>query len=281
MRASCFRRLFESGAGRIFRLAGRARRGFDVEDIHDLRVEVKRLRALLGVVKACSSRFRTRKPSRPFRRLFKAAAGLREAQVESGLVRSWAASSAHRLDEYRNVLKRDELKGRTAFAAEARRFRRGFAPGAGRAIDGAVEGRTGGELERLTEKRLAALSGRLLKLKRPRPAKGDLHRIRVQAKKTRYTLEILRECCRPKDPGLDRLDRALRAVHQALGRWHDLELASASLRGFLAHRLEGPLSDPGAYEAYGRFLDSEREKRLAEFEKAWARLVRSTASSGP
>lgn len=281
MHGSCFRRLFEREAGRIFRLAGRARRDFDAEDVHDLRVEVKRLRALLGVVKACSPKFKTRKLSGPFRRLFKAAAGLREAQVGSGLAGSWAASSALRLDEYRNALKQDELKGRKVFAAEAKRFRRDLLAGVGEDVDGAVRKRTSRELERSTEKRLAALSEGLLKLKKPRPAKRDLHRIRVQAKKTRYTLEVLQECFHPDDAGLERFNRALRSVHQALGRWHDLELASASLRGFFARRAEGPPSSPKAYEAYGRFLEFEGKKRLAEFEKAWAKLHRLTASSGP
>ncbi len=274
MRASCFRRLFEKEAGQVHERAGLARHDFGVEDIHDLRVEVKRLRALLGVVKACSPGFKDRKLSKPFRRLFRSAAGLREAQVSVGLARGWAASSGLALDEYRNVLKQDEIQGRKAFAHEAARFRRNFSSRESEAIDGAVKGRTDHALERLTGERLSTLRRRLQGLKKPAPAKRNLHRIRVQTKKTRYTLEVLQRCFRPDDARLTRLNRALRSIHQALGRWHDLELAAASLREFLARRAEGRLSNPGAYEAFGRFLAFEGKKRLEEFEKAWIRLTR-------
>jgi CHAD domain-containing protein len=274
MPALCFRRMFEAEAGRIHKLARRAGRGFAAEDVHDLRVEIKRLRALLGVIESGSREFGRRDLFKPFRRLFKAAAGLREARVGRHLAGEWAADSGNRLDEYRNALMEDDLRSRKTFAGGTRKFERSFSLRASEAIDRALPSKSARDLERLTEGRWDALRGRLLELKAPRPAKRDLHRIRVQAKMSRYTLEILQECFRPGDAGLARLSRALRSVHQALGRWHDLELAAASLRDFLGRRAERPLSDPRAYEAYGRFLASERVKRLEEFETAWREFER-------
>lgn len=277
MSSSCLRRIFDAETSRIRRLSRRSRRTFGLEDVHDLRVEVKRLRALLDVIEACRPGFPGRQWFKPFRRLFKAAAGLREAQVASSLARDKAASLRADLDAYRNLLKADELRERKEFSAAAKAFERRSLGFRRKAIERALDGLDEMGIRAAIEIRLDEQRGDLVRLKRPKPAKRDYHLLRIRSKRMHDTLEILQKCFRPDDAALADLNESLRAVHQALGRWHDLELASASLRDFLANKAVRPLAGKPACSDYARALRADRHRHLAGFEKAWGDLSRRTA----
>ncbi len=278
MPPSCLRRTFDAEISRIRKMTGRSRRMFGLEAIHDLRVEIKRLRALFDLIEACRPRFPRRKRFKPFRRLFKAAGGLREAQVESSLARDKATSPRLDLDAYRNVLKDDELRARRRFCAAAKAFERGSSLPCRKAIDKALDGLDPRSVQTAIEARCDKLRRGLLQLKRAKLAKRGLHAIRVRAKRMHDTLEILQGCFRPDDAALAGLNESLRAVHQALGRWHDLELAAASLRDFLANRAVRPLAEEPAYTDYARLMRADSRRHLAAFEKAWENFIRRASS---
>jgi CHAD domain-containing protein len=56
-------------------------KGFNQEDIHDFRVEVKKLRSFLKVLRLCDNNYKLRLPKR-FKRLYQIAGAVRDAQLE-------------------------------------------------------------------------------------------------------------------------------------------------------------------------------------------------------
>jgi CHAD domain-containing protein len=277
MPSSCLQRTYDAEASKIRKLAARSGKTFGFEEVHDLRVEVKRLRALLDVIEHCRPGFPVRERFKPFRKLFKAAGGLREAQVASSLAREKAVALQLDLDAYRNLLKSDELRERKKFSAAAKAFRRRSLGACRKAIDRALDVMGASSVQTAVEARLDELRRKVARLKRPKPVKRELHLLRIRSKRMHDTLEILQRCFRPDDTELEALSESLRAVHQALGRWHDLELAANSLRVFLRKRAVRPLAGEGAYAEYERALRVDRRRYLAGFKKAWEGLVRQPA----
>jgi len=279
MMAPCFRRTYESQAVRVRDLCRLAGRAFGVEAVHDLRVEIKRLRAFFDLVEACNPLFAGADQFRPIRKLFKAAAQLRETQVDSSLARDKSAAMVLRLDEYRNELKEEELRARKRFAAAAGSFNPDLFLARETAIHRALDGIDLPDLQSKAETYLQALTGELLRLKQSGPQdRKTLHRVRVLSKKTRYVLDVVQACFRPDEASLQKLNDSLRAVHQALGQWHDLQLALASVQEFYNNKAIKPLADERSYATFARVLQEDIALRLEVFEKAWGEFVRQAGT---
>jgi CHAD domain-containing protein len=61
------------------------KKGYVIEDFHDIRVEIKKLNAVSGILKFCFRPFKRRKFIDPYKKLFSCAGKIREAQLESEL----------------------------------------------------------------------------------------------------------------------------------------------------------------------------------------------------
>jgi len=279
MMAPCLRQSYESQAVRIRDLCRRAGRTFGVEAVHDLRVEIKRLRAFFDLVEVCNPLFAGAGQFRPIRKLFKAAAPLREIQVDSSLARDKSAAMGLRLDEYRNELKEAELRARKKFAAAAGSFDPDLFLERETAIHRALDGIDLPELQSKAEAYLQTLTGELLRLKQSGPLdRKTLHRVRILAKKTRYVLEVVQACFHPDEAALQSLNDSLRAVHQALGHWHDDRLGLASVQAFYDNKAIKPLLDEPSYPAYAQALQKDSALRLEAYEKAWGEFVRQAGT---
>ena len=90
---------------------------FDPDGIHDLRVEIKQLRAFFRLIEWIAPKFSAKKNLRNFRKLFKAASDLRDIHVQQELTRKWAKDMEVFLSEYYNSLKQKELPARKKFLA--------------------------------------------------------------------------------------------------------------------------------------------------------------------
>jgi len=265
----CFREVYESKAVGVRELLGLAALGFGEEAVHDLRVEIKRLRAFFDLVEDCNRLFCGRDQFKPIRVLFKAAGSLREVQVDLSLAKAKSAALHLDLDEYRNELKGEELRARRKFAAAAADFEPGLFLEREEAISRALAGLDLPFLQSRTEAFFEKLVADLRRLKQPGGDRTTLHKIRIQTKKTRYVLEVLQKCFRPDEARLKDLNDSLRAVHQALGQWHDLQLGLASARVFLDEKAARPLTHEDSYTAYVQALQADSDRNLGDFEKAW------------
>jgi CHAD domain-containing protein len=200
---------------------------------------------------------------------------LREAQVDSSLARDRGASLGLRLDEYRNELKEAELRARKRFASAARAFDPDIFLEWETDIRRALDGIEPPALQSVSEAFFRSLTVELVRLRQSGPQdRTTLHRLRILSKKARYVLEIVQACFRPDEAALQMQNDSLRAVHQELGEWHDLQLGLGSVREFCAAQAVTPLADEPSYGAYARALQAESDLRLAAFEEAWGEFVR-------
>jgi CHAD domain-containing protein len=244
------------------------------EDIHALRVEIKRWRALVNAVGWISPEFDPARLIGPFEDLFRAMGKIRNLHVQMGRVRMMMAGSRLELSEYYNFLKREEGKQKAMVARAGEAFDRDALEAALRMMRAALADIPVRQIRSRLGERFKTLIEELESLKsKGRLSDRDYHRLRMGSKEARYTLEIWRECF----PGREvpaRMDDALRTVHQTLGRWHDDDVAARDFQVFLEKAAEKPLFSPVSARRYLTALEEEKAKLLGEFESQWADCVR-------
>jgi CHAD domain-containing protein len=243
-----------------------------VEGVHELRVEIKRLRAFYQLVGWICKQFEDKTQLRETRRLFKAADKLRDLHVQIELTRDWMRQDGGNLSEYYNSLVAEQWHREKPFASACRKYEPGTMKAGLDAIRKALADMTEPDVLYRTELRLAVLTRELIKI-----STGDdlpekvLHQIRIKTKAGRYVLEVLTRCrdASERDASLNEL---LRASHQALGRWHDRVIGLIRLRKFLKDKPEKYFFDYQACLRFGETLTNQRDEYLAEFRRNWIDL---------
>ena len=273
---------YEARASAIRARYRRAARYFTEDDIHELRVEIKRLRALAKLLAWMEPSFRARKRLRHTRQLFKVAGTLRDLHVQRELVNAHVSSLPWNLSEYRNYLQSRETTARREYARAADAYSDDELARFTEAMLRALGGLEEGDIMWKTEQRLSVIVSRLADLRHEQDlALVDLHKIRIMSKEARYTLEILRAFPGPVRSEREALDSALRRVHRALGRWHDADVGVALVRQFLEQEADRPLQDEDAFETYQSRLGVERDTNLAHFHSRWQELLTRLSGDGP
>jgi len=254
-------------------LMAQSARYHSVTAVHDLRVEIKRLRAFHKLIAAVAPSAPPPETWRSVRKLFRAAAPLRDFQVQWDAVLGAARTSGGNLSEYLNFLKAGEIVSRLKLTRVARAFPKTTFDSL---LDQSVAALTSLRPERviaLTGGRLQTTLDELVCLRHEEPFDDEkLHRIRIVGKEARYVLEVLRYQA-PPDDWYERLDLARKRLHQTLGRWHDAVVGRQYLETFLKTEAVMPLFDPVAYDALHKRLESTRTAELAGFGADWSALT--------
>lgn len=81
---------------------------YTVETFHQLRIEIKRLKALFELITFCSKKFKPRKTFKPFRIIFREVGKIRDLQLEQTILEE--QPNFHLLNKYPNRLKKLETK---------------------------------------------------------------------------------------------------------------------------------------------------------------------------
>jgi CHAD domain-containing protein len=249
--------------------------GREREGVHNLRVDVKRLRAYVRLIDRIAPGFDAPAAYRPVRRLFRSSSTLRDIQIQIGFLAGKAAFSfpAERLNEWYNELKSREMKARRPFEAEARKFSLLALTGLKNWVAGSLKGIPEGMVAARAEQSLQTQLRRMRDLASAKQLTDqELHQTRIRSKEARYTLEMI-------DQGGGRpearvgLNDKLRAVHQALGRWHDRQVAFDGLTDFLQNRASWPVNNPDHYGAYLSWLRQNKLAALQDFRLSSEQLV--------
>lgn len=252
----------------------------DEDSIHDLRVEIKRLRAFFNLIEWINPAFQAKQEMSEIRRLFRAAGVLRDNHVQQELVSQWITRRRYELSEYLNELKCAEKDSRPRFVKKGRKFDPGLLTEKWRHIRTALASLPPGHIREKAEGRLRFLTGSLIEFRNKSDfLEGDYHQIRILSKETRYTLEIIRKCF-PQDQSRQDLDECIRKMHQALGKWHDDDVALASLDTFLLDYEGEALFRRGDYFKLIQGLEREKQKLLRDFEIAWQAFLKLAAGHG-
>lgn len=247
------------------------RRYFAIEGIHDLRVEIKKIRAILKLMEELKPGFESKPMLRKLRRLFRIAGDMRDIDIEQDIIQK----EIIRLDlsELINFLKQQELSGRRKLKDVCDNF------------DKRILSRNLKQLRQsLGDGSVAALRGPMnLILKKHaddlivvagknKPTNDDLHAIRKSSKSLRYEVDVWQHCF-----GTSRTTASIRnkltAVYDNLGQWRDVMITVTTLDSFLKNKATMPLFDKNSYIRFRQVLEFQKQHLLSEFEKAWRTLL--------
>jgi CHAD domain-containing protein len=206
--------------------------------IHELRVEIKKIRAFLDLIKGITPYFDLKKTYQPIKSLFKAAAPIRDAQVLQTMTREYISEVGLdvNLSEYFNILKQKEMSGRKEFLKFSKKFDMSVFRKTLYAVEKALAVLTKSDEDKIrtySKGYLQSLFNILDDLKNKSVLEEkDFHYIRILCKKTRYTLEILSDLFSPES--FELMNNSLKLVHQPLGQWHDTDAAIALINAVLS-----------------------------------------------
>ena len=259
---------------RFVREAARSRRRPTEPALHDLRVAIRRLLAVMAVVDGVLPGGHFRRASGQLRRHLKAFNVLRDIHVQLLAVRKLRRRFPV-LVRYEGFLRREESAMGSAVRAELRSIRQDSllrscadAEGALSSLYGGLAGSraVGAMLEGLAAVSFGRVLARRVALT-PLDAR-PVHRLRVAFKKFRYTIEI----CRPflSWAGGDHA-RAMGEFQTAMGEIQDLEVLVAGLRRFVRRKFR-----PAGTQLLPvfQFLASARAAKLEVFLRSAGRLER-------
>ena len=99
---------FKSREKGINLLLKKPRRLYTSNTFHELRVEIKKLNALLELINYCSKDFKRNKTFKPFKQIFKQAGNVRDFQIEEAMLKKYFNNNL--IKEYRQQLKKLRLK---------------------------------------------------------------------------------------------------------------------------------------------------------------------------
>lgn len=269
MYPECLRTYYENLQRLIEENYGLAVQYADVDGIHDMRVAIKRLRAYFNLIEWINPVFPVKKTLTPIRRLFKSAGNVRDIHVQQESVRRWMSESDLEMSEYYNFLKKKEMEERKRFFTSARTFDLGIFPNNWSLIQNALSSISTEYIQNKVEERFNTEIGNLIKFKQKECfIEEDYHAIRISSKESRYMLEVLQKCFPTKD-NWTLLNEALRKVHQALGRWHDDDVALVFLDAFLLASSGMTFFDKNSYATYKKYLAEDKAIQLKEFGQRW------------
>lgn len=259
--------------------------GKDPEELHDMRVATRRLRAALRIFAAGSpARLQTR-ISRELRWLGDLLGGVRDLDVQLAKLEAFTAAApagfrpalgvlhAH-LDAQRLRCRADMLAGldtpryfrlliRLEHFASSRAPRRPRNAAALEPI--ATDGR--GAIKKAF-RRLLKRGGKTGAMPNPE----DLHALRIRAKRLRYLLEFLQELTGKSGRALV---KRLTELQDLLGRYHDAVVAADAVRTYVEGA--GAQLPPASMVALGALVGSElrlAEEKRADFDRTWRRFTR-------
>src|ERR1043166_9475588 len=102
------KKYFKKRERSMLSLLKKTEKTFTVEDFHQLRVEIKKLKALFKLAGFCLNDFDRKKIFRPLKQLFRQAGKVRETQLEEAIIKKHAI---RRLPQkYLELLQRRRLK---------------------------------------------------------------------------------------------------------------------------------------------------------------------------
>jgi CHAD domain-containing protein len=255
------------------------RLGDDIEELHDMRVATRRLRAALSlfadVLPAGAADLRTE-----LGWVAQALGAVRDLDVQLDQLDGWLsevpAADRDALAALRSLLESERREARAAMltALDSRRYeafvgRFGRLLRARQRVSGAGAVPARGVAPDLIEARFRKLRARGDRIG-PGSKAADLHRLRIHGKRFRYALEFLADVY----PGQTRpLIQRMVALQDILGLHQDADIAIARLRLFAAEH--GGELEPATIFAMGEIAERYRQSLAslrAEFPSAYARV---------
>ncbi|MDO8316634.1 MAG: CHAD domain-containing protein [Flavobacterium sp.] len=192
---------------------------YTIETFHELRVEIKRLKALFELIAFCSKKFKSRKTFKPFRIIFKQAGKIRELQLEQTILKE--QPDFHLLKKYPSRLKKQETKKIKKFFSIANKLLIKKLKGKYRKIIRLITKISKKKVNRYRNKTRKEIT----KLIRKNPfKKKQIHDFRKRLKVYQYNEKI-------ENPDQqNKLIPDKNVLSAMLGKWHDYEVIIIHLK---------------------------------------------------
>lgn len=250
--------------GRNYRLAADSH---DPDGVHDYRVCIKRLKALFSLSQSINPDFRAKRRFRRLRKLFKSSAALRDIHIQMEIAEDPGNIPGVPREEYAAFLRAEEQAAEERFDRLAGDFDVERLRKRRKALDAALEDSDAAAAEERARSHFRALLEDLLaRIENPKRGEKDMHGIRMLAKEVHYVSEMLGG--RLSAPyGTAEFIGGIKQVHQALGKWHDYEVARAFLERFA--KSSGVISD-GRRDSVREWIGEEKRRLMEAFETAWS-----------
>lgn len=252
-----------------------ARQHYAVEGIHQLRVEVKRLRAFYKLIERIAPSFAAKPNAGSLKELYRAAGSLRDIDIFQAIT----VAQIDRLDlrEYFNQLKSIELEKRHKFDLVSGNFSESTLTGSRTKLRSALTVCDEKQIRLRMRKRMLKLSAKLTKaIDKDKPEHENLHQVRKLSKGLRYTLDVWILCY-----GKSRMTQTaalrLKQTYGALGEWHDHAVALDSVNKYLKSHAGRKVTAPRAYAAFRTALQKETDHQMRIFERGKQPLSRALA----
>jgi CHAD domain-containing protein len=244
-----------------------ARNYYAVEGIHELRVEIKRLRALYKLVEYMAPSFAAKQNASFLKPIFREAGKLRDIDINQATTLKYL--KGHDLREYFNQLKQKELKLRTEFKKiNFERLSKTNLTRSGSQIHLALSASTSESARRLMKKKIIKLTNKLYATTDLKKQSNDvLHSIRKASKTLRYLLDIYQQCYNNSKLA-ENAGNSLKNTYTYLGEWRDIVLTADSVTEFLEHKAARDLVDPAAYESFIADLNSKSRNLLISYNRS-------------
>lgn len=226
---------------------------FTAEDLHTLRVCIKKIKAVLSFLRFFDPDFNKDKYFKPYENLFRQAGEVREIQIQQALLRKYESNPL--LAKYFEALSLDFSIHQAAFAKLIdRKLRKKIKTNAKK-----VEAFFPKAAQQLMTKYLLEEQASIHKLiKADQLAKKDVHDLRKQIKDIYYLQKIFQ----PKNKRLVIADD----FQELLGQWHDLRVVAKDiLKGAQNHKLQP--DEIKALMALRKKILTSSDRQLAKIER--------------
>jgi CHAD domain-containing protein len=244
----------ESWMGRVLERAAKAAPDWDADDVHDLRVALRRSRSMSEALSEVIPGSGWRKLKKTTRDLFQALGDLRDCQVERACVKRLASASDPLRQHMLRYLSRQEKKLRASAEKSLDGFDRKEWKKLTRKL--APKARFFPQ-ESVVFQRLAVIqlneAVELYRRARERPSSAAWHRLRIGIKGFRYIVENFL----PQRYDVWAAD--LKRLQDLLGELHDLDVLRSDLKKRAAR------TAPAVLAVWIEKIDRERKGHLREF----------------
>lgn len=236
----------------------KVRECFDADSIHDMRVAVKRIRAVLMLLEKLDPAFDAEKAGGELSRLFKLSGKMRDAQVQQLLVKKYESALNQDFSDFLHYLTKTEKKSIRRFTGylEAHKVRDYTGTFQQTADEIPVRGKTlaiGEAIINLVNELLDKCGD----LKNDQVHDENLHEIRRKLKQCNYLLTVFHR----DDPALPLLSQTLKMLETAndlLGEWHDHVVGMELLRKYIKNAPKNHAELPGQYLSLQETMTAHR-----------------------
>jgi CHAD domain-containing protein len=238
------------------------------EAFHQMRVHVKRARALLELVAAIAPSFRRKRTMRVFRQPFRATATIRDLHVQTAIAIAEAAKIGADASTYVSLLEQRERNAVGAWTASGPRIDPASLAGVHDEIADALDRRRWVDLASSV---WTHFNARLRDVLEFDAHAADLHDLRKRVKECSNLTWIIAEVT-PELTIAEALAKALDKLQKQLGDWHDYDVAVQTTA-------EIPTEEPGAVASAGwhdlrSALEAERLRLREKVLHSWSALAK-------